>query len=381
MKLWKFCPGYVKIRIMGEYPERLVNRCISEGIAFSDCERCENGLRACVVPSDIKRIRAANRGCGCRVLILSRHGVQKIIKPLKRDRVFLSALAVSLIAVIWLSTRLWNISVYSPVIPETEILSALKESGVGIGTARSGILCGELSRRLGMDGRIVNAKVTLRGVKLKVSITASGGSMGISKDTDPANVYAEKDCVISFISAASGRAEVEAGQAVKSGDILIRGDLSDAAPGYAVRAEGLIYGEVLYRASATAPRQKQARVRTGESSAVVSAELFGKELIFGLPEGDHELVLKEGRRLDSCLLPVAFRVYECFGLTWGTEEDSEEGTRKRAQLMAQEKLKGLIPEEAKIRSVGTRFTINGDGSVTAIITVTTIEKIGITRSF
>ncbi|MBQ3849534.1 MAG: hypothetical protein II747_03670, partial [Clostridia bacterium] len=58
-------------------------------------------------------------------------------------------------------------------------------------------------------------------------------------------------------------------------------------------------------------------------------------------------------------------------------EDSDEGTSERARLMAQERLADMLPDDADVKTVKTNCVENEDGSVTAVMTVTTIERIGV----
>ena len=381
MKLWKYRSGCVNIRIMGKYQESLVNRCVESGMALEDVLRDEGGVKARLPAAELYRLRSLGRGTNCRIRILKKRGLPIIKRAARMNAVFAASLTLFLLASLALSTRLWFISIDSPVVPEAEIARMLEDSGVSRGARRAGVKSGEIARMLLLDPRVVNAKVVLRGVRLEVTIAGRGGSRELVSDEEPANIYADTDCVVRYISVSRGRAEVRAGSAVKAGDVLIRGELSDLKAGYAVRAEGLVYGEVARVFTATAPREKTAPARSGESVSVNSIFLFGLELFPKPPYAGYELVSAGEARLTGSPVPVSVRSYTAYELVESEILDSRSGTEERARLMAQEKMAGAIPEGARIIAVKTVCADGEDGCVTAVITVTTIEKIGTTRSF
>lgn len=381
MKLWKFCKGYVNIGIMGKYPERLVNRCISEGISLSNCERAEKGLYADIPARDLYKLRRIRSGCGCSIRIRRKRGLPQIVAAARRSTVFLVSLAAFLLVLLALSTRIWFISISSEVVPPAEIEKMLLDMGVKRGASKRTAPGTVIASVLNADSRIANAKVKIRGVKLTVRITDALAPMETEKEDAPADLVADRDCVISYISVLRGHAEVKPGQAVKKGDILIRGELSSVKEGYAVRAEGVVLGRVLYMATAAASSVKTSLKRSGRSETVAIVTVLGQTISLPSPYEEYELTpIKEGL-ITASPLPVRIARYEAFELIESTVKDTPEGTKERARLMAQEKLSRLIPEGAKIVSVSTECTNENDGSVTATITVTTVEKIGTHRGF
>lgn len=379
MKLWKFCRGCVNIRIMGEYPERLVNRCLEAGIPLSEVRRRDRAVEARVSACDIMPVRRAARGTGLRLKILSRHGGARLKKWFYMNSGFALALMLLLSAAAVLSTRLWFITVSSVTVPEREIMAVLYDMGASRGKLKSGFSTAAIAAALDLDPRVLSARVCLRGVTLSVEITGREPYEKEERDLSPASIYAEKDCVIAKISVSCGRACVSRGQAVKKGDLLISGDLSDKKPGYFVRAEGEIEAYVLYRVSATAPALCEALVPSGREGVSVGLNLFGLTILRE-PFTEQEKCPKLKAFFTACPIPIAACESECRELIWGAVPDTREGTEARARLMAQEKLKTAVPEGAAIVTAQTRCEANADGSVTAFITVTASEKIGIIGS-
>ncbi|MBR5717902.1 MAG: sporulation protein YqfD [Clostridia bacterium] len=377
MKLWKYFVGYVNISIEGEYPEKLLNRLITEGVALENVERHERMVTVDIKAPDIKKLRSAAHGCGCGIHIIKRYGFTRIRRKLVLSRVFLVLMLVFAAGIIAASTRVWMIKIDTVSIPEEDIKSTLNELGVTAGIARSSIKNSEIAHAIAADPRVVNAKVTLNGVILNIKISESGGGFSELDGEGASNVYADKDCVISYISVTSGRAAVKKGQAVHKGDLLISGDLSELKEGFFTEAKGVVYGEVLYQVTATAERKRPHPARNGKSSRVVSTVVLGQELFLSMPYEKYELEERGCRTLNACIMPVVMKEYEAFELTEQMLEDSDEGTSERARLMAQERLADMLPDDADVKTVKTNCIENEDGSVTAVMTVTTIERIGV----
>ncbi len=379
MKVWKYFAGYVNIGIVGKYPEKLINRCFSEGIALFGLERRDWGARAVVRAADFKRLRKLSRGSGVTIRILNKRGMPRLRAFVRRNAVFLAALAVFLAAAFALSTRLWFIEVRTVSIPEEEVIGMLKELGAYSGASKRGFTPNLIAKSLDLDPRIANARVKLSGITLTVDISETIGRAPEKVDPSPASIYADRDCVIRFISAARGRAAVKEGQAVKAGDLLITGDLSDLKEGCLVEADGLILGEVLYSAAATVAPGVEKSVRTGESVTAVGIGVFGRVFLFGLPYDEYESEPVKTGILASAPFPVSVTEYRVYELKNTLIPDTASGVEERARLAAQEKLNGILPRDARILAISTECKMNDDGSVTAVISVTVIETIGIRR--
>lgn len=381
MKVWKFDSGYVNIRITGRYPERLVNRCIDNGVRLSNCERSGECINADVRTADFKRLRPLVRGTGLSVRISSRRGADRVRAAVYRNAVFAAALLLASIAVAAASFRLWFIRVETVSIPEDEIIELLGGMGVRPGVPKKRLSPKAIADSLNSDPRIVNAKVVLRGVTLKVTLAETRADQPKDKDDAPSEIVADKDCVISFIAVSRGRAAVQKGMAVKKGDTVITGDLSSEKEGYMVRADGMVLGEVSYVSSATALRRVVKKVRTGEKGVLLALRIFGREFTLNAPFEDYELEPLREYEFDASPFPIRLREYVCCELKAMPVTDTDEDAGQRAKLMAQEKLFKLIPHDAGITAINSSTTINADGSVTAVMTVITVERIGSRREY
>ena len=378
MRLWKYCVGYVNIGIMGEYPERLVNRCTEAGMPLSNCRRCAGGLTADISMRDVKRVRRIARGCGCRLRINRKRGLPCALMRVRRNVWFFAALALFIAAALAASARVWSIRIGSSVVPEEALAECLEGMGVRVGMRRSAVSAADLREALENVDGVTNAKVRLKGVRLSVVISDREPDNASKTEDTPSDIVSDRDCVITRISVTSGRAAVKPGERVKAGDTLIRGDLWDVKPGCKVRAEGEVIAEVLYSASVTVSPMTSRLVRSGECSLVSIPSFFGREIGTGFPYGDYELEPVRTAVI-ACALPVSVTEYRCYELVTSLVTDTDEAAAMRARLAAQEKLFGMIPHDARITTVKTQTSKNADGSITAVINATAVERIGVRK--
>lgn len=364
---------------MGKYPERVVNRCIGGGVRVVNCQRHDWGISADINAGDFKRLRRLSRGCGARIRILSRRGGSRLGKKLRYGAVFAAACLVFALALILASTRVWFIKVETVEIPREDVSRMLSELGVSVGVPKRSFKPAEIAAALNSDRRIVSARVKLSGVTLTVTVSESAGLIAGERDEAPSSVFADKDCVIRFISVSRGRSKVSVGQAVKRGELLVTGDLSEAKEGFKVPADALIFGETLYTVSAEVGRNAEKPVRSGKCEAVTGVEIFGNEILLGAPFDRYELEPLRETCLSAGILPLRITEYACYEIVIESAPDTDAEMEERARLAAQEKLGDVLNKDARIIAISTKCTMNGKDSLTAVITVTTIERIGFRR--
>ena len=379
MKLWKFFQGYVKICIVGKYPEKLVNRCLESGAELWNVQRQGRAVFADTSMADMKRLHGLSRGCGCRVRIVEKSGLAARLLRLRHSLRFCLLLTAFSLALALASTRLWFVDIKSESVPKEQAAAALAELGAVPGAARRSVRTSDIARVLNSLPGVANAKAVLSGVVLSIELSEKAEQPIPGAAEAQGDIFAERDCVISYISVTSGQAAVSAGQAVKKGDVLITGDLTHLKEGYRVPAQGVVYGMTVRRFSASAEAEREAPVRSGRSRTAVAARLLGRDIFLESPFEAFELELVSMRAVTASPVPLAVCEYRAYELVPGSVRDSDEETERRALLAAQEKLAAGVPEEAKITSVKS-FCYKSEGGVTAVLTVTTIEPIGVTHN-
>ncbi len=378
--MWNFISGYVKISILGQYPERLVNRALNAGIPIKDAERKSGACFVCRIPMRrFKSLRVCARGSGCRVHILKKGGLPLLmIKARREPALCLCALLMAAVMAA-ASSRIWFFEIESRDYPRASAESTLASFGFGPGVKASEARPADIEAALRRLPGVLTAKAVRRGVCVKVSVTGKGGSA----QDDPgqasegaSGIYADRDCVIDSISVTSGRAVVSPGEAVAAGQLLISGDMTALKPGYYVPAEGEVYGRLLYRASASVGRYGTELKRTGSYARAYEFRALGRSLLPGVPYAEYETERECSAVINACPLPLTVWACRCYELRQSQVDLGDRAAGDRAAVLAQEKLFDSITKGARILSVHTEFSVSQDGGVTATLTATTLERIG-----
>lgn len=98
------------------------------------------------------------------------------------------------------------------------------------------------------------------------------------EEISPRNIIAKKDAIILSINGTSGEVIKNKNDYVKKGDILISGEIKlyDEIKKY-VRADGVIYGEVWYKASVEYPLNYYEEIKTGKKKKVLTITFLNKQ--------------------------------------------------------------------------------------------------------
>ena len=383
--VWNYLLGYVMIQVEGQGIERFVNLSLQNGIGIWGVRRKSRlTITAYVTLEDFYKLRPLVRKLHCKVHIVRKRGVPFALIRRRSRGVLLLGWILVLAALFVASRYVWFIDVEGCYqIEEAEVRRMLDDMSVKSGMARSGLAAADIGKQLkAMDGRIAWAGASVSGVVLKVEIVEAAEEPNSPKDTSPVSIYAAKDGVITEILALKGKPQVELGQAVQAGDLLINGDLrTEGAPGYMVHADGTVRAKVAYSFSVKAGPELTSLARTGRSSDYTEVWLFGRCIKSGAGEfQNYETELERESPINGVFLPLVVKSGKCYELQETAHTATETELRETVIIMADQKLSSIIPKNARILSKSSELTLQEDGSVVAVINVTTEEDIGEVRS-
>ena len=229
-------------------PERLIERAMDAGIAFHGVKLSGDHALLVVVPArDARRLIALCERYSIAARVVSRRGLCAFIHALHSRRTLIVGIAAFL-ALCWFFTgRVWRIDI---VIPEDaqdgdreRIVEILSDMGIEPGIPRTidtGRLSDELMARCEGYGHI-GAK--LEGVRLVVEAVPEVSAPPLYDEGSPRDLYALAGGVVVSVNVEAGIACVKAGDTVRRGQLLIRGEekLSDEATrGIAARGSVMI---------------------------------------------------------------------------------------------------------------------------------------------
>lgn len=226
-RLYRFGKGVLVIDLRGKNVFRLVNLCIKKGIPLWNMKSEERMQCSCeICLNDLYELRPLLRKTKVRLFIKKRIGVPFLLHRYRKRKVFVTAIAVMVVFVAFLSTRIWRIEVVgNSSIGDETILAYLAEKDIGYGVSRNSIDNDELELSLRQDfSPVIWASVYEEGTKLVVCIQEKIASEKPPVSGDACmDLVASEDAVIASVITRSGLANIKAGDVVKKGDLLVCG--------------------------------------------------------------------------------------------------------------------------------------------------------------
>lgn len=382
-KKWQFSRGYVILQIEGVYPERLASLLEGSGVPLWDIHRPQPGALVCTLPArDFLRLRTLNRRCRCRVHILKKGGGRYRLRPLWRRKVLVLGMAATLLLVWWASRRVWFIDVQGcQRMDEAVLLEALREQGICAGRNLKKLPLSDLADFVAARyEELAFLELHVDGVFLRIRAREALAEGERLDQKEPCDLISTREGIVTKVSAYGGRAQVKVGDKVKKGQLLISGHVTarDGSMTYTTHAYGEVLAAVLYTARVEAPTTQVEWAETGQESPYAALYLGPRKLLeraCPFPYGTLTEAVEE-----VSLAPWPIRV--CRG-TWREKVKAERALtaaeRKEAALFEAERMALLqVPRTAKIIMID-RYTVEKDGKLYGVCTVTTEENIGYTK--
>ncbi|MFD0692815.1 sporulation protein YqfD [Paenibacillus sp. GCM10027628] len=260
--------GYVRIQLRGKGVQGIINPMMEGGFSIWDITpKEENKLELCILIKDFFRLRPLLKRTGCRMHVLTRHGLPFFMDKLGRRKLFLGGLATFILALYVLTSLVWQVSVEgNDRITKEEILQAASKQGIHTFQWKFRLKKSEeLSREI--QGMLPNASwvgVEIRGTHITIKVVEAtipdkGPLM------NPRHLVASKNALVTEIQSLKGRPMVKPNTYVRKGDVLISGVIGDETNNQVVVANGSVKGIVWYTSKIEVPLTKSYKVYTGET--------------------------------------------------------------------------------------------------------------------
>lgn len=296
IKLMRYFLGFVRFKIYGDYPERLVNQLGSKEIPVWNISRNGDCICADMFLKDYKRIREYRAKNRVKTKVTGRYGLPFGLHRYKR-RVGLAAGAVIFAVGLFMFPKyIWNVSVIGNSEIDTKvIIDALGELGIREGTPISFVDTRKLPAelKLKVDG-IAWAAINIEGTKANVNITESIKAQ--VEDKLPSNLIADRDGTVTMLLVTGGALKTRVGETVRKGDLLVSGivDYKEGGSGF-VRSSGKVLARTRERIEVTVDLEQKYTVRTGrtETRSIIRTPLFDLPMFLGDPVFSYERQVSE----------------------------------------------------------------------------------------
>ena len=253
MDLSYFFFGYYEIGIKAEDFKRFFGICTFHGISFlkmnlSECEE-ETNTCFCRIRCDrYERLKEIAKKTNVELTIVKKHGFPVLIEYIKLHIWFLIGAVTALFLLIGLSRRIWDIQVDGNEYYGFEQFQRFLETEeIRSGIRMSDVNCMDLSAAVRENfTKVTWASSEIDGCKLIIHIKENVITESEISASEVAayDLVSDKDGIIEEILVRKGVAQVEIGQSVEKGDLLISGwipiknDAAEVVAQEAVESDG-----------------------------------------------------------------------------------------------------------------------------------------------
>lgn len=344
--------------------ERFVNLCHNHEIILWDVSYSKRtgklhfkiGLR------DFYRLRPISRKSKVFLVVKYRYGFPFFIQEMKKQKNFFGGIVVFLCILLFLSTRIWGITVEGESYHTKEtLLRFLDTKQIYGGMEKKSVICSDIEEMIRERYRDIGwVSVELRGTRLIVRIREI---QLITKKSakEPASLVAQEDGIVKSIVTQRGTAKVKEGKRVKKGDILIsgkikiKGDSEEVIKTKYVRAKGKVVLERKEFYQDSLKKEYQKRIYTGRSKKIYRYAVGEREFFLHNPLNYLETykkydILYEGGQLCPFLslrFPIAsytktFREYQYQKRKY-SQKEAEAILKERFQFfLSQQRKEGFV---------------------------------------
>ncbi len=222
----RYIKGYVTFTAKGGFTERFINLCSINGILLWDTSYSDNILRSKCQIKSISKLRKAAKNSGVKLLFTDSYGLYNDLKK-QKDRLGLLIGAVFFVVFYTLmSCFVWTIDVSgNNTIPYDEIIEKADLCGLRTGTFKPLFDETAAANLLSSDsnGEISWCAFNIKGSRALIEIREQKASLKDDNITEPCNIISDSNGIILSIEVYEGVGEVNEGDAVNEGDLLING--------------------------------------------------------------------------------------------------------------------------------------------------------------
>jgi similar to stage IV sporulation protein len=379
--------GFARVSVECPYPERFLNLCASEGVAFWGAERTGAlRLETAIASKDLARAEGLAKKLGGELKPLTKHGAVFFLERFRRRYALIAGLVVCAAALLISNMYIWEFSVEgNEEIASEEILQALREIGVTAGM-RGGAVDIETARNqmLLKNSGLAWITVNVTGSHATVVVRERLKKPEIYQRDTPVNVIAEKAGLILQIDTLSGSAQVFPGDTVRQGQLLVSGLVDSAQLGVRlVNARADVTARTWTELTAAVPTGAIGKRYTGREKTRYALVLGNSRVnLYGNSSQPYAMYDKMSetsvlRISQNLVFPVA-AVRETYTEYEPTSYQMDEAVAEAALRQAlEETLRGSVPRG---EILSERFVFRAQaGLASASLTAESEERIDVSR--
>lgn len=302
-----FMRGSVRLTVRGDFPERFLNLCAQDRVAFWNVDQPDSHtLYVTVAWPHRKGLEELAGRAGCAITQGAERGAPPFFLRFRKRYAFLVGLLLSLLTVCFLSRFVLVVEVEgNERVPAQTILAALQRQGLRPGVYGPSLDTRSATTQLLLELEDLSwATVNLHGIRAQVIVRESVERPQLVDETVLGDIVAKAPGLVTKIEPWAGDPMVAIGDTVVPGDVLIRGAVEMEPPEYSeketrwleVRAMGKVEGRTWRTLEEAIPLTAPVKAYTGEERSGWSLTFLGKRVNFfqnsGISGGRYDKIRK-----------------------------------------------------------------------------------------
>ena len=342
--------GYINIKVESFFLERFINICISKKILLWNIKRKKSTiLYANIRIKDYKRIKEIAKKTKSKIKIENKKGLPFLLYKYRKRKIFLGLFIIVIIGLIATSNFIWNIEITGNInIGTQELIEVLNKNGLKIGTNKNKIDVNLLINNIRLQRHdIAWIGINMKGTNAIIEIKEADSAPDIINEDEFCNIISDKTGMISKINVQNGTSNVELGDIVKPGDMLVLGYMEGKYTGKRyVHSSADIEAKVWYSKKDKFYYKQEIKVPTGatEDKYTLNINNFKINFYKTLSKFQNYDTINENKKLmlfPNFYLPIEIikttnYEYEKKQKTFTEEEILESATKELADILEQE---------------------------------------------
>lgn len=364
----RFFRGWLEVEIAGADPVRVMNLFAKHSLAFWRPERKGELYISCrIFRKDFCAAEQMAVSAMCTLRVMREHGFQHIFGGLRRRHVLLVGTVIAMLAAMFLQNFVWTVEIEGNRSIPTQLLRQELEA-VGVRFGAWGPSFRPLMQRFELQNRVDQIAwiaVNRRGGRVTVSLTERAPEGEITDRRLFTDLIASRPGILTSVDVYNGFSEVEPGDAVVTGQVLVSGMADWQTHIQLTRSLGEIYAQTLHQQAVCLPAVTGKKHYTGRTYCQMTLVLGKKRIkIFGNSGISYPGCDKMTYRSVCALpggydLPLVLEKTVCKEYTLETTKLSEAEAEKRLAAYVQDYVKAQMLAGRILSSSQSFRTENG----------------------
>lgn len=380
-----FLRGSVQVEIECACPERVLNLCAVEEIAFWDLQWLSPiALRLRVTRRGWHALREVCTRADAQASRLRERGAPQLLLRLRTRYALLAALALFALLLFGGNLFIWSFEVTgNETVPTETILRALEKCGVAVGSQGLKIHQEDVRNRALLElPDVAWLAVNVRGCVAHVQVVERKRPPAVVQESQVCNVVARREGLVTRVQALDGKAVAAPGSVVTEGELLISGVADSERSGLRLlHGMGEVWARTWYDLSVSVPLKTTEKTGEGRKKLHLSLDFgrrrikfYGKGSITGV-DCDKITYYKPFTLPGGLRLPLTLVWERITAWEGAAAERTEQSARQEGEQQLLALLSARLPEGSTVTD--TRFAAVRQGDrLTVVLKAECLEQIG-----